>query len=86
MEYIFTLKYELADKGCDPCRLVEQLGEAGCRDVLVGTGRQGHLALECVRDAESADAAVHSAVADIQRALPLAKLLEVVPNPAPARA
>jgi predicted DNA-binding transcriptional regulator AlpA len=80
MEYIFTLKYQLADNNNDPNKLVERLGEAGCDDALVGTGQPGRLALEFSRDAESADAAVRSALADVRRAVPLAKLIEVMPD------
>ena len=79
MEYIFTLKYQLAGND-DPEELVERLGEAGCDDALVGTGQPGRLALEFTRDAESANAAVLSALADVRRAVPQAKLIEVTPD------
>jgi predicted DNA-binding transcriptional regulator AlpA len=81
MEYIFTLKYHLADSNDNnPNELVERLGAAGCDDALVGTGQPGRLALEFTREAESADAAVRSALADVRRAVPLAKLIEVTPD------
>ncbi|WP_340146689.1 hypothetical protein [Halomonas sp. PA16-9] len=38
MEYIFTLKYQLADSDSDLDALVERLGAAGCDDALVGVG------------------------------------------------
>jgi hypothetical protein len=66
MEYTFTLKYQLADNDRTPDILVERLGEAGCDDALVGIGQPGRLALEFTREAESADAAVRSALADVQ--------------------
>ncbi|MCQ4275430.1 helix-turn-helix transcriptional regulator [Stutzerimonas degradans] len=80
MEYTFTLKYQLADDDRDPDALVERLGEAGCDDALVGIGQPGRLALEFIREAESADAAVRSALADVRRAVPSARLIEVAPD------
>ncbi|HCL4085464.1 MULTISPECIES: helix-turn-helix transcriptional regulator [Pseudomonas] len=80
MEYTFTLKYQLADDDRDPDALVERLGEAGCDDSLVGIGQPGRLALEFTREADSADAAVRSALADVRRAVPSAKLIEVAPD------
>jgi len=79
MGYNFTLKYQLAD-GCESDALVERLGEAGCNDALVGVGQPGRLALEFVREAESAEAAVHSALTDVRRVIPSAKLIEVAPD------
>ena len=80
MEYIFTLKYQLTEHDNDPDALVERLGEAGCDDALVGIGQTGRLALEFTREAESAQVAVRSALADVKRAIPSAKLVEAVPD------
>lgn len=80
MEYIFTLKYQLADDDRDPDALVERLGEAGCDDALVGIGQPGRLALEFTRDALDAGAAVRSALADVRRVVPSARLIEVAPD------
>lgn len=80
MEYAFTLKYQLSDDDRDPDALVESLGEAGCEDALVGVGQPGRLALEFTREAAHADAAVRSALADVRRAVPSAKLIEVAPD------
>jgi predicted DNA-binding transcriptional regulator AlpA len=80
MEYTFTLKYQLAEHDSDVDALVERLGEAGCDDALVGIGQLGRLGLEFTREAESAQAAVRSALADAKRAVPLAKLVEAVPD------
>lgn len=80
MEYTFTLKYQLADDDRDAEALVERLGEAGCDDALVGIGQPGRLALEFTREESSADAAVRSALADVRRAVPSAKLIEVAPD------
>lgn len=80
MEFTFTLKYQLTEVDHDPVALVERLGEAGCDDALVGVGLPGRLALEFVRDAESAEAALRSALEDVRRALPSAQLIEVSPD------
>lgn len=80
MEYTFTLKYQLAEHDSDSDTLVERLGDAGCDDALVGIGQPGRLALEFTREAENAQAAVRSALADVKRAVPSAKLVEAVPD------
>ncbi|MBV7460534.1 MULTISPECIES: AlpA family transcriptional regulator [unclassified Acidovorax] len=80
MEYTFTLKYQLAEDDRDAEALVERLGEAGCDDALVGIGQPGRLALEFTREAVDADHAVRSALADVRRAVPSAKLIEVAPD------
>lgn len=80
MEYIFTLKYQLVDSDCELDDLVERLGAAGCDDALVGTGQPGRLALEFTREAANAEAAVQTALADVRRAVPSAKLIEVGPD------
>ena len=67
MEYTFILKYQLAEHDSDPDVLVERLGSAGCDDALVGIGQPGRLALEFTREAENAQAAVRSALADVKR-------------------
>ncbi|PWV63418.1 helix-turn-helix transcriptional regulator [Plasticicumulans acidivorans] len=80
MEYTFTLKYQLADDDRDPDALVERLGEAGCDDALVGIGQPGWLALEFTREAADAGTAVRSALVDVRRAAPSAKLIEMAPD------
>ena len=81
MEYTFTLKYQLTEDDSDPDGLVERLGEAGCDDALVGIGQPGRLALEFTREADSADAAVRSALADVRSAVPSARLIERMERP-----
>lgn len=77
MEYTFTLKYQLAPHDSDPDVLVERLGEAGRDDALIGIGRPGHLALTFTRSARNRADAIRSAQADINRAIPSAKLIGV---------
>ncbi len=46
----------------------------------VGVGQPGRIALEFTRESETAEAALVSAVADVKRAIPTAKLIEVSPD------
>ncbi len=78
-EYEFTLKFAIpADLDRDT--LEARLFESGCDDALIGTGQQGRLALSFVRTAASAAEAVESAVNDVQRAVPQARLIEAEPD------
>lgn len=80
MEYTFTLKYQLAKQDCNLDELIERLGAAGCDDALVGTGQKGRLALEFTRTAANAKEAVYSALSDVKRAIPSARLIEAGPD------
>lgn len=80
MEYAFTLKFQLGEDDRNTEELVERLGAAGCDDALVGIGQPGRLALEFTRAADNAEAAVHSALSDVRRAVPAARLIEVAPD------
>ncbi|MEO1853063.1 DNA-binding protein [Chromohalobacter sp.] len=80
MEYMFTLKYQLAGHDSDLDALVERLGTAGCDDALVGVGQPGRLALEFSREADSAEEAVRTALADVKNAISSARLIEVSPD------
>ena len=79
-EYEFTLKYRLGDSAADPKQYVEALAEAGCEDAVVGIGQNGRIALSFIREAESALDAISSALEDVQRAIPSAKLVEATPD------
>lgn len=80
MEYLFTLKYQLADQDCDHDALVERLGAAGCDDVLVGVGQPGRIALAFSREAGNAQEAMRSALTDVQQLIPSARLIEAAPD------
>ena len=80
MEYTFTLKYRLSPADQNAADLVERLGAEGCDDALVGVGQPGHVALEFTREADSAQAALQSALADVKRVMPMAQLLEAAPE------
>ena len=78
--YVFTLKFSLPEAAEDIDQYIELLGAAGCDDALVGIGVAGRIALDFDREAKSAFAAVYSAIADVQTAIPGARLLEATPD------
>ena len=80
MEYTFTLKYRLSDSDCDHEALIGRLGAAGCDDALIGVGQPGRIALAFTREADSAQAALMSALKDIKSAIPSAALVEASPD------
>jgi hypothetical protein len=80
IEYEFTLKFRLADPHCDPESYVDLLYEQGCNDAVIGIGCKGRIALDFIREADSAVLAVLSAIADIRKVIPAAKLIEVSPD------
>jgi len=75
VEYAFTLKYQLPDDDSVD-DVVERLGAIGCDDAMVGIGRVGLLSLDFTREATSAETALVSALSDVKRAVPSAKLIE----------
>lgn len=79
-EYEFTLKFIFSDTSINPAVYVDLLGESGCDDALIGLGQQGRVALNFNREAESALNAVCSAVEDVKRVIPEAKLVEAAPD------
>jgi hypothetical protein len=80
MEYDFTFKFKLAVDDSDADELVERFGAADCDDALVGIGLPGRLALNFTREADSAQHAVISALADAKKVIPGAMFLEVGPD------
>lgn len=80
MDFLFEFKYQLSRDDDHQRDIVERLGEEGCTDALIGTGRPGRIAMEFSRDATSAYAAITSALADVRRAIPTARLIGVAPD------
>jgi hypothetical protein len=80
LEYDFILKFDLPDPTIDPADCVAALGAEGCTDALVGIGQVGLIALDFAREGASAREAVTSAIADVQRAIPGARLVEATPD------
>lgn len=80
MEYKFNLKFKLAPEDSSDDHIMKCLGEAGCTDALVGLGLASYVGLDFIREADSAQAAILSAIAHVKTALPKAKLVEVGPD------
>jgi predicted DNA-binding transcriptional regulator AlpA len=80
MEYEFELRFKTPAESSDVERVVERLGEAGCDDALVGIGQPGRIALKFTREAKSAKQAIVSALEDVKKAIPAAKLIEAGPD------
>jgi hypothetical protein len=80
MEYEFTLKYQLAADDSNHDEIVERLAEAGCDDATIGVGQPGRIALVFAREGSTALAALMSALEDVKRAVPTARLVEAAPD------
>ena len=79
-DYDFILKFELPDHDTDPEQFVDALYESGCDDASVGIGQQGRIALNLIRQSESALDAILSAISDVKKAIPGVKLIEATPD------
>jgi hypothetical protein len=82
MECTFTLNYQLQSDNNDMDVIMDRLAEEGCDDALVGVGKPGRMALEFVREAPSKNDAIESAIEDVRRAVPNARLIEAALAPA----
>jgi hypothetical protein len=79
-DYDFTLKFDITTIECEPETLLDQLYEAGCADAIMVIGQPGRIAMNFTREARSASEAVSSALSDIKKALPQARLIEATPD------
>ncbi|UPG92442.1 helix-turn-helix transcriptional regulator [Luteibacter aegosomatissinici] len=79
-EYTFNLAYHLDPSDSDHDVIEGRFDAAGLHDFLLGIGRPGQVGLIVSRKALSADAALSSIMADAQRMLGNARLIEVGPD------
>lgn len=79
-EYEFTLRFVLPSADADLDALADSLYSQGCDDALIGVGRPGRLGVDFLRSADSASAALLSAIADVRKAVPGADLVEATPD------
>jgi len=77
-EYEFTLKFALDPGGVDIDDSLELLADCGCDDAIIGL--KGRLAVSFLREADSAEEAVLSAISDVRCALADAELIEASPD------
>ena len=79
-EYEFTLTFALPTRDTDPQCYVDALMEAGCNDALIGVGVSGRMALNFIRQSDSAINAMTSAVENVLSAIPNIILIESSPD------
>ncbi len=79
-EFEFTLKFNLSGSSIEPDAFIERLEKEDCNDALIGVGQKKRIALQFNREAETALEAVISAIKDVERAIPDAKLIEATPD------
>ncbi|MBU2601343.1 MAG: hypothetical protein KKA32_04160 [Actinobacteria bacterium] len=79
-EYDFSLRFDTSAVGCGPEECVERLAASGCDDAIIGIGIPGRIALDFIRRATIAEAALVSAIRDVLAALPQARLIEASPD------
>ena len=78
-EFNFELIFKLVDTQ-DSNEYLDVLFENGCDDATISTGQLGMLSLSFTREAINASLAVESAINDVKKAIPSAKLVEATPD------
>ena len=78
-EFNFELIFKLVANQ-DSNEYLDVLFENGCDDATISTGQLGMLSLSFTREAISAAEAVESAINDVKKAIPSAKLVEATPD------
>lgn len=79
-EFEFTLKFAFPDMSAEPESFIDQLGKVGCDDAIIGVGQKGRIALQFSREASSALEAITSAIQDVKKVIPDARLIESTPD------
>ena len=78
-EFNFELIFKLVDNQ-DSSEYLDTLFENGCDDATISAGQLGMLSLSFTRESISAAEAVESAINDVKKAIPSAKLVEAAPD------
>ena len=78
-EFNFELIFKLVDNQ-DSNEYLDVLFENGCDDATISTGQLGMLSLSFTREAINASEALESAINDVKKAIPSAKLIEATPD------
>ena len=79
-EHNFELHFSLPEALDQPDEYLDALYESGCDDAVIGLGQRGFIALDFCRTAGSAESAIRSAVKDVKRAIPGARLITAAPD------
>lgn len=77
MDHLFVLELDLPVGVENHEEILAQLESVGCTDALPLVGQPGKLGLEFMRQSSSMQAAVLSAIDDVQRGLPQARLVRI---------
>ena len=78
-EFNFELIFKLVDNQ-DSSEYLDTLFENGCDDATISAGQLEMLSLSFTRESISAAEAVESAINDVKKAIPSAKLVEATPD------
>lgn len=79
-EYDFALIFRL-NQGDQNLEVdLDLLYEAGCDDALPGIGKPGYLALDFIRESDSAFDAIESAIANVKSVFATAEVIHVSPD------
>jgi len=79
-EFDFELIFKLADGKQDSSEYLDTLFENGCDDATISAGQLGMISLSFTREALNASEAIESAISDVKKAIPSAKLVEASPD------
>jgi predicted DNA-binding transcriptional regulator AlpA len=79
-EFEFELIFKLEDGKQDLSEYIDNLFENGCDDATISTGQLGMISLSFTRVALNASEAVQSAIGDVKKSIPTAKLIEASPD------
>jgi hypothetical protein len=78
--YTFMLTFNLPHRTDDPEQYLAALYKSGCDDAVVGIGQLGMIGLNFARPANSAEAALRSAIDDVRTAIPGTVLVQAGPD------
>ena len=78
--YDFELSFKLPGVNADGEQYLDALYEAGCDDAMIGVGRKGYISADFSRESTSLDSAVESAILEVQKAIPGARLISAGPD------
>ncbi|MGD0960426.1 MAG: DNA-binding protein [Methylomonas sp.] len=79
-KYDFTLKFDISGIKDAQDTIAGALYGNGCDDAVIDIGKAGQIALNFERNAASATEAISSALNDVKKTLPDARLIEATPD------